>query len=67
MINKLVVIIVAFLVISVGRTVVEWICMNVLDLEYETTDKIAFYYVAIVTIALIVVLSRWWLLRRRAY
>jgi membrane protein DedA with SNARE-associated domain len=47
--------------------VVEWICMNVLNLEYETTDKIAFYYVAIVTILLIGVLSRWWLWRRRAY
>ena len=67
MFNRLVVIIVAFLVISVGRSVVMWICTDVLGLEYETSDNICFYYVAIVTILLIIVLSRWWILRRRAY
>ena len=67
MINKLVVIIVAFLVIGVGRSVVEWICMNVLELEYQTSDNVAAAYVAIVTVMLIIVLCRWVVLRRRAY
>ena len=61
------VLIVAFLVIAVGRSVVMWICMNMLGLEYETSDNVAAYYVVAVTIVLIIILSRWWILRRRAY
>jgi len=66
MINKLVCIIVAFLVIAVGRTVVFWICMNVLSLEYETSDNVAAYYVVAVTILLIFVLSWWRISARRS-
>ena len=49
---------VAFLVIAVGRSVVFWVCMNVLRLQYETGDKVAAFYVMVATVALIVVLVR---------
>ena len=66
MFSRLFVTIIAFLVISVGREAVMWVCMNVLGLEYETSDNISAYYVVAVTISLIIFLSRWWILRRRA-
>lgn len=63
--RNLVVIFVSFFVIAGGRAVVEWICTNIFSLEYEATDQIAFYYVSIATIVLIIVLGRWWILNRR--
>lgn len=44
---------VAFLVIAVGRSVVFWACMNVLRLQYETSDNVAAYYVMIAVAGLI--------------
>ena len=64
-VRNLVVIFVSFLVIAVGRSVVEWICTNVFFLEYEATDQIAGYYVMIATVVCIIVLCRWWILNRR--
>ena len=66
-INKLIVIFVAFMVISVGRSVVEWICTNVFFLDYEATDQIAGYYAVIATLGCIIVLCRWWILNRREH
>ena len=44
---------VAFLVIAVGRSVLFYVCMNVLRLEYETSDNVAAYYVMVATAVLI--------------
>ncbi|MBV9927216.1 MAG: hypothetical protein JOZ96_19520 [Acidobacteria bacterium] len=49
---------VAFLVIGVGRTVVEWIGTHVLKLSYETNDSVAGYYVVVATFLLIFVLIK---------
>jgi hypothetical protein len=44
---------VAFVVIAVGRSAVFWVCMNVLRLEYETSDNVAAYYVMVAVVVLI--------------
>ena len=50
---KLAWILAAFLLISVGRTVVEWIGVNVLGFTDETTDSVAAGYVVVVVLILI--------------
>ena len=53
MLFKLAWILAAFLLIAVGRTVVEWIGLNVLGFTDETTDSVAAAYVVVVVLVLI--------------
>ena len=44
---------VAFVVISVGRSVVFWVCTNLLQLQYETSDTVAGYYALVATLGMV--------------
>ncbi len=50
---KLAWILAAFLLIAAGRTVVEWLGINVLGFSDETTDSVAAGYVVVVILVLI--------------